>query len=244
MTSAVPGYPTRRGSATWAFARQGQEDGRAGAREGRRGAGAVQRRPAPARAARRTARRVRPARTAPVREGRPVREERRSARRARAARPRETAIRCNGRSSAEPPCPPARLSPMRPYEGLLTAMVTPFAARRQRRRGGRRRARPPPARHGSDGLVVCGTTGEAATLTDDEHIGMVELIASELGDAGTIVAGDGSNDTRHAVELTERALAAGRRRRAVGHAVLQQAEPPRHHAPLRGASPRPPPARR
>jgi 4-hydroxy-tetrahydrodipicolinate synthase len=62
---------------------------------------------------------------------------------------------------------------------------------------------------GSHGLVVAGTTGEAATMDDDEHIGVVELIARELGDEGVVVAGTGSNDTRHAIHLTERAVAAG-----------------------------------
>src|SRR3954449_9554220 len=63
--------------------------------------------------------------------------------------------------------------------------------------------------HGSDGLVVAGSTGEAATLTDDEHIGLVELAVREKPEGATIVAGAGSNDTRHAVELTERATMAG-----------------------------------
>jgi 4-hydroxy-tetrahydrodipicolinate synthase len=66
------------------------------------------------------------------------------------------------------------------------------------------------AEHGSDGAVVCGSTGEAATLDDDEHVGLVELAARERPHADfTIVAGAGSNDTRHAVKLTERVTAAG-----------------------------------
>jgi 4-hydroxy-tetrahydrodipicolinate synthase len=98
---------------------------------------------------------------------------------------------------------------MRPYEGLLTAMVTPF------RGDGSvdEEATVAIGRHllsnGSHGLVVAGTTGEAATMDDDEHIGVVELIARELGEEGAIVAGTGSNDTRHAIHLTERAVAAG-----------------------------------
>ncbi|HEX3833946.1 MAG TPA: 4-hydroxy-tetrahydrodipicolinate synthase, partial [Solirubrobacteraceae bacterium] len=63
--------------------------------------------------------------------------------------------------------------------------------------------------HGSDGVVVCGTTGEAATLNDEEHLGMIELAVSELGSDHTVIAGVGSNDTRHAVMLTERATALG-----------------------------------
>jgi 4-hydroxy-tetrahydrodipicolinate synthase len=61
------------------------------------------------------------------------------------------------------------------------------------------------AANGSDGFVVCGTTGEASTLSDEEHLGLVELAVRERPDGVTIIAGAGSNDTRHAVELTERA---------------------------------------
>jgi 4-hydroxy-tetrahydrodipicolinate synthase len=98
---------------------------------------------------------------------------------------------------------------MRPYEGLLTAMITPFSADGSVNED----ASVAIARHllenGSHGLVLAGTTGEAATLTDDEQVALVELIAGECGDDGAIVAGAGSNDTRHAVHLTERVIAAG-----------------------------------
>lgn len=63
--------------------------------------------------------------------------------------------------------------------------------------------------HGSDGIVVCGSTGEAATLSDDEHLRVIELAVQERPGGMTIIAGTGSNDTRHAVELTERATELG-----------------------------------
>jgi 4-hydroxy-tetrahydrodipicolinate synthase len=63
--------------------------------------------------------------------------------------------------------------------------------------------------HGSDGVVVAGSTGEAATLTDDEHMGLVALALKERPQGMTVIAGTGSNDTRHAVELTERATELG-----------------------------------
>ena len=63
--------------------------------------------------------------------------------------------------------------------------------------------------YGSDGLVIAGTTGEATTLTDEEHVGLVSLAVQEMGDHGSIVAGAGSNDTRHACELTEQVTDAG-----------------------------------
>jgi 4-hydroxy-tetrahydrodipicolinate synthase len=64
--------------------------------------------------------------------------------------------------------------------------------------------------NGSDGVVVCGTTGEAATMDDQEHLGFVELVLEEVRRSypgKSVVAGVGSNDTRHAVKLTERATA-------------------------------------
>ena len=63
--------------------------------------------------------------------------------------------------------------------------------------------------HGSDGFVVCGTTGEASTLSDEEHLRVVELAVQEKPEGVSITAGVGSNDTRHAVHLTERATALG-----------------------------------
>jgi 4-hydroxy-tetrahydrodipicolinate synthase len=63
--------------------------------------------------------------------------------------------------------------------------------------------------HGADGVVVCGTTGEAATQTDEEQLGLIALAVSEIGDRATVVAGVGSNNTRHAVHLTERATELG-----------------------------------
>ena len=63
--------------------------------------------------------------------------------------------------------------------------------------------------HGSDGLVMCGTTGEASTMTDEEHLGVIALAVEEMKGRCTVVAGVGSNDTRHAVHLTERATELG-----------------------------------
>jgi 4-hydroxy-tetrahydrodipicolinate synthase len=65
------------------------------------------------------------------------------------------------------------------------------------------------AANGSDGFVVAGTTGEATTLEDAEHLRLVTLAAAERPPGTTIVAGAGSNDTRHAVHLTEACTSAG-----------------------------------
>lgn len=92
---------------------------------------------------------------------------------------------------------------------ILTAMVTPFDADLRVDEGAAVRLMEHLVTHGSDGLVICGTTGEAATLTDDEHLRVIELAVQEMGGRATIVAGVGSNDTRHAVKLTERATELG-----------------------------------
>jgi 4-hydroxy-tetrahydrodipicolinate synthase len=63
--------------------------------------------------------------------------------------------------------------------------------------------------HGSDGVVVCGTTGEAPTLADDEHLRLVELAVQERPAGATVVAGTGSNDTHHACVMTARATELG-----------------------------------
>jgi 4-hydroxy-tetrahydrodipicolinate synthase len=65
------------------------------------------------------------------------------------------------------------------------------------------------AGRGSDGFVVAGTTGEASTMSDEEHLGLIGLAARERPPGTTIVAGTGTNDTRHAVLLTERATELG-----------------------------------
>ena len=58
---------------------------------------------------------------------------------------------------------------------ILTAMVTPFDAQARVDEEAAVALMNHLVEHGSDGLVVCGTTGEAATLNDDEHLGMIEL---------------------------------------------------------------------
>ena len=95
---------------------------------------------------------------------------------------------------------------------VLTPMVTPFDARSRVDEGAAVRLMHHLLEHGSDGLVICGTTGEASTLTDDEQLGLIELAVREMKSTHpgcTIVAGAGSNDTRHAVFLTEKATELG-----------------------------------
>jgi 4-hydroxy-tetrahydrodipicolinate synthase len=92
---------------------------------------------------------------------------------------------------------------------ILTAMVTPFDADGNVDEDAAVALMHHLVEHGSDGLVICGTTGEASTLTDEEHLGMIRLAVEEMRRECTIVAGVGSNDTRHAIYLTERATEIG-----------------------------------
>jgi len=88
---------------------------------------------------------------------------------------------------------------------ILTAMVTPFGPDGRVDEEAAVRLMNHLADHGSDGLVICGTTGEVSTLSDSEQLGLIELAVREMRGRCTIVAGVGSNDTRHAVDLTEHA---------------------------------------
>jgi 4-hydroxy-tetrahydrodipicolinate synthase len=92
---------------------------------------------------------------------------------------------------------------------ILTAIVTPFDERGNVDEQSFVALMHHLAAHGSDGFVVCGTTGEAATLTDEEHLGLIGLAVRERPPGTTIVGGTGSNDTRHAIHLTEKATELG-----------------------------------
>ena len=92
--------------------------------------------------------------------------------------------------------------------GILTAMVTPFDREGALDEDASVRLMHHLLENGSDGLVLAGSTGEGATLTDEEKARLWELGVAESGDA-TIIAGTGTYDTHHTVELTRRATAIG-----------------------------------
>ncbi|EIW17321.1 MULTISPECIES: 4-hydroxy-tetrahydrodipicolinate synthase [Pelosinus] len=58
---------------------------------------------------------------------------------------------------------------------------------------------------GSDAIVICGTTGEASTMPDDEHIAVIKFAVEAINKRVPVIAGTGSNDTRHAIELSKAA---------------------------------------
>lgn len=91
---------------------------------------------------------------------------------------------------------------------LLTAMVTPYDTDGAVDYPHARRLAASLVRAGNDGVVVTGTTGESPLLSDDEKCGLWESTKQEIGSA-TVVAGSGTNDTRHSVHLTKLAERAG-----------------------------------
>jgi 4-hydroxy-tetrahydrodipicolinate synthase len=98
---------------------------------------------------------------------------------------------------------------MTEIKGVITAMVTPFAGDGSLDLDAARALARRLVEHGSHGLVVSGTTGEAPTLSDDEKLALLETVLEEVGSEATVIAGTGSNDTRHTAKLTAAATAAG-----------------------------------
>ena len=62
---------------------------------------------------------------------------------------------------------------------------------------------------GNDGIVVNGTTGESPTLNDDEKVQMFRTVKQTVGERAVVIAGTGSNDTHHSIELTQKAAECG-----------------------------------
>jgi len=98
---------------------------------------------------------------------------------------------------------------MKPIEGVLTAMATPFDADGRVDHDAARRLAAHLLEHGSHGLVIAGTSGECPTLTDGEEIELLQAVRSEVGDEALLICGTGTNDTRHSCELTKMAADAG-----------------------------------
>jgi 4-hydroxy-tetrahydrodipicolinate synthase len=98
---------------------------------------------------------------------------------------------------------------MSELRGVLTAMATPFDEEGRVDEAAARRLAVHLVEHGSHGVVVAGSTGEAATLDDEEHISLLRAVVAEVGERAVVVCGTGTNDTRHSIELTRAAAEAG-----------------------------------
>ncbi len=94
------------------------------------------------------------------------------------------------------------------FEGVLTALVTPFRDGDVDEASLRKLVEIQVAA-GVDGVVPCGSTGESATLSHAEHRRVVELVVEAVGGRVPVVAGTGSNNTREAIDLTRHARDAG-----------------------------------
>ena len=90
---------------------------------------------------------------------------------------------------------------------VITAMVTPFDNGGALDVGGAVKLAKWLTDNGSDGLVLTGTTGEGPVLTDDEDVELWRAVADAV--TVPVVAGTGTNDTRHTIELTKRAEGCG-----------------------------------
>jgi 4-hydroxy-tetrahydrodipicolinate synthase len=88
---------------------------------------------------------------------------------------------------------------------VMTAMVTPFGEDGSVDYDRFRELAQHLVDHGSDGLVVTGTTGESPTLTDDERFELYAAAVDAVGDRATVIAGTGTYSTAHSVHLTARA---------------------------------------
>src|SRR6187431_155241 len=96
-----------------------------------------------------------------------------------------------------------------PFGRMLTAMVTPFADDGAIDLSAAQKIAAHLVDNGHDGLVISGTTGESPTTSDAEKDALLRAVLEAVGDRATVLAGVGTNDTRHTVELAEQAAKAG-----------------------------------
>ncbi len=92
---------------------------------------------------------------------------------------------------------------------VLTAMVTPFGADGSLDTAAAARLATHLVEAGSDGLVISGTTGESPTTTDQEKLTLLRAVLEAVGDRARVIAGAGSYDTAHSVQLAKACAAEG-----------------------------------
>jgi 4-hydroxy-tetrahydrodipicolinate synthase len=96
-----------------------------------------------------------------------------------------------------------------PFGRVLTAMVTPFTADGALDVPGAQALATHLIDAGNDGLVISGTTGESPTTSDDEKDRLLRAVVEAVGDRAHVIAGVGSSDTAHTIELARHAEKAG-----------------------------------
>ena len=92
---------------------------------------------------------------------------------------------------------------------MLTAMVTPFDKNLEVNYDMAAKLAEYLLEQGNDGIVVNGSTGESPTLNDDEKVQMFRTVKQTVGERAVVIAGTGSNDTHHSIELTQKAAECG-----------------------------------
>lgn len=95
------------------------------------------------------------------------------------------------------------------FYGSGTALITPMDAEGHVSYGEFERLADDQIRRGADALIVCGTTGESATLTDEEHCQLFRCAANAACGRVPVIAGTGCNDTAHTIRLSEQAARCG-----------------------------------
>ena len=96
-----------------------------------------------------------------------------------------------------------------PFGRVITAMVAPFAEDGSVNYSVAEKLAVHLVEHGSDGLVICGTTGESPTLSWTEEYELFKVIKQAVGSKAKIIAGTGSNSTSEAIEATRKAALLG-----------------------------------
>ena len=96
-----------------------------------------------------------------------------------------------------------------PAGRICTAMATPFAADGALDLDASRALARHLVEHGSEGLVLAGTTGEGPTLTDAEKLALFDAVLDEVGSDARVIANTGTYDTAHSVHLTREARQIG-----------------------------------
>jgi len=110
--------------------------------------------------------------------------------------------------------PPSSFEEGKPMPGtrfgeVITAMVTPFRDDGSVDLSAARSLARHLVEHGSDGLVVCGTTGEGPTVAHDDKPALFEAVVEEVGDRAHVIAGTGTYDTAESIALTRTASGIG-----------------------------------
>lgn len=95
------------------------------------------------------------------------------------------------------------------FEGAGVAIVTPFLENGDVNFGKLEEYIDFQIANSTDAIIICGTTGEASTMTDDEHLECIKVAVDRAARRVPVIAGTGSNDTRHGINLTKHAKKLG-----------------------------------